>query len=299
MHVLVSGGTGLIGSHIIDELLASGTHRVACASRRVSRENRWGHRVEMRWGDVLDADSLDEATDGIDAVIHCVQFPNHPIENVKKGWTYIDIDGRGTERMVAAAKKNHVKRFVYLSGAGAGPEKTEPWFRAKMMAERAIQESGMEYVILRPSWIYGPEDRSLNKFLTFTKFLPFVPVLGNGKSKVQPISVFDVARVAAKAVDAREATNEIFELGGPQALTMDEIIHTALRVAGKRRFLFHQPATLMKLVASLLQILPNPPLTPAAIDFILMEEPVDPSKAEQLFGMKFVSLEEALKKYQD
>ena len=297
MRILVSGGTGLIGSHIIDELLAGGGHHVACLSRHVGRVHRWGDRVEMRWGDILDLDSLTAATDGIDAVVHCIQFPNHPIENPKKGWTYIDVDGHGTERMVAASAKSGVKRFVYLSGAGAGPEKTQPWFRAKMMAETAIQASGMQYVILRPSWIYGPEDRSLNKFLTFAKFLPFVPVIGNGKTRVQPVSVFAVARVAAKAVTLADATNQIFELGGPQALTMDEIIRMALKVAAKKRFLFHQPVRLMKLVASLMQILPTPPLTPAAIDFILMEEPVDPSRAEKVFGMKFVSLEEGLKKY--
>lgn len=297
MNILVTGGAGFIGSHIIDELLADGMHRVVCVSRHAQAKNQWGKRVEMRWGDVLDADSLEAASKGVDAVIHCVQFPNHPIENPRRGWTYIEIDGHGTERMVAAAKKNGVKRFVYLSGAGTSPGKPQPWFRAKVMAENAIRVSGMEFVILRPSWIYGPEDRSLNKFLSFAKLLPFVPVIGNGKTKVQPISVFDVAKVAAKAATRVEAIGRVFELGGPQSLTMDEIIRTALRAAGKHRFLLHQPAALMKFVAGLLQILPTPPLTPAAIDFILMEEPVDPSEAQKFFEMKFVPLEEGLSRY--
>ncbi len=297
MKVLVAGGTGFIGSRIIDQLLAEGIHQVACMSRRVTRENRWGHQVEMRWGNVEDADSLAEATAGMDVVIHCVQFPNHPMENPKRGWTYIEIDGHGTERMVAAARKNHVKRFVYFSGAGTAPDKPQPWFQAKMMAENAIRASGIEHVILRPSWIYGPEDRSLNKFLSFAKFLPFVPVIGNGKSKVQPISIFDVARVAALAVAKADVANQIFELGGPQTLTMDQIIKTALSVVSKKRFLFHQPVGLMKLAASLMSILPQPALTPSGIEFILMEEPVDPSKAEKVFGIKFMSLEEGLRKY--
>ncbi|MBZ5534950.1 MAG: complex I NDUFA9 subunit family protein [Acidobacteriia bacterium] len=297
MNILVAGSTGLIGSHIVEELLAEGGHRVCCMSRRGDTGNRWGERVEMRAGDITDSSSVERATQGINAVVHCVQFPNHPIENPRRGWTYLEVDGRGTERMVAAARKNGVRRFVYLSGAGASPEKTEPWFRAKAMAEKAIYSSGMEYVILRPSWIYGPEDRSLNKFLFFAKWLPFVPVIGNGKNKVQPISVFDVARVAAKAAIDPKATNRTFELGGPQELTMDAIIRTALKVAGRRRFLLHQPAALMKLLASFVQYLPGRPLTPAAIDFILMEERVDSNDAEKVFEMKFVSLEEGLRRY--
>jgi NADH dehydrogenase len=299
MHILVSGGTGFIGSHIIDKLMESGGHRVYCLSRSAASKSRWGQDVEMRQGDISDAGSLEHATIGMDAVVHCVQFPNHPVENPARGWTYLEVDGHGSERMVVAAKKNGVLRFIYLSGAGASAEKPQPWFRAKAMAESAILTSGMEYVILRPSWIYGPEDRSLNKFMLFSRFLPFVPVIGNGRMQVQPISVFDVATVAARAVTSREAGNRIFELGGPQALTMDEIIRTALRVAGKKRFLFHQPAALMKFIARLLEYLPTPPLTPAAIDFILQEELVDSSQAEQVFGMRFVSLEEGLRKYSE
>ena len=297
MNILVAGATGLIGSHIVEELLAQGGHRVCCMSRQSGSRNRWGERVQMRAGDIADPASLDRATQGIHTVVHCVQFPNHPIENPRRGWTYLEVDGHGTERMVTAAQKNGVKRFVYLSGAGVSPEKPQPWFRAKAMAEKAICSSGMEYVILRPSWIYGPEDRSLNKFLFFGKVFPLVPVVGNGKNKVQPISVFDVARVAAKAVTEPKATNRIFELGGPQALTMDEIIRTALKAAGKRRLLLHQPAALMKLLATFLQYLPGPPLTPAAIDFILMEEHVESSEAKKVFGMEFVSLEEGLRRY--
>lgn len=297
MRILVAGGTGLIGSHIIEELLASGGHRVCCLSRHGASKNRWGHQVEMRPGDITNTGSLERATQGIDAVVHAVQFPNHPMENPRRGWTYLEVDGRGTERMVNAAQKNGVKRFIYLSGAGTAPEKKQPWFQAKVMAENAIRSSGMEYVILRPSWIYGPEDRSLNKFLFFAKVLPIVPIIGNGKSKVQPISVFDVATVASKAITSPEATNRVFELGGPQALTMDEIIRTALKVAEKRRLLVHQPAGFMKLLASFMQFLPGPPLTPSAVDFILMEEVVDSREAEEVFGMKFVTLEEGLKRY--
>ena len=168
MKVLVTGGRGFIGSHIIDALV-KGQDEVFCLTRAPAAPHRWGDRVKMVAGDVTDEVSLKAATRGMDCVVHCVQFPNHPVENPRKGHTYISIDGMGTARLVWACVDNGVKRVVYLSGAGTSPVKIQPWFQAKVMAEERIRLSGMEYVILRPSWVYGPEDRSLNKFVTDAK----------------------------------------------------------------------------------------------------------------------------------
>jgi uncharacterized protein YbjT (DUF2867 family) len=296
MDVLVAGGTGFIGSHVVEELLRSGRHRVRVMTRDpASARPRAG--VDFVRGDVSDPASLASATRGVEVVVHAVQFPNHPVENPRRGWTYERVDGEGTEQMVAASVANGVRRFIYLSGAGAGPGRSEPWFRAKERAERAVTGSGMEYVVLRPSWIYGPEDRSLNKFIAFIKYLPVVPVIGAGRERIQPVSVFDVAKVVAVAVDSAEATNRILELGSREPLTMDEILRTVMKVLGTSRPLLHQPAWLVKIPASVIQYLPNAPLSPGAIDFITMEEPVDPGEAERLLGRPFTPLEEGLRAY--
>ncbi len=128
-----------------------------------------------------------------------------------------------------------MRRFVYLSGAGAGQGRPQPWFRAKDMAEAAIRATGLEYALLRPSWIYGPGDRSMNRFVFFCRYLPVVPVIGDGKTPVYPISVQDVARCVAEAARREDAKDKVFELGGPERLTMDEIIRTVQKVLGKRR----------------------------------------------------------------
>ena len=296
MDVLIAGGTGFIGSRVVDELRKVGRHRLVVMTRHPERgPAREG--VEYVGGDVADPTSLAEATRGIEAVVHCVQFPNHPVENPARGWTYEQVDGVGTERMVAACKGNGVGRFVYLSGAGVRPGRTEPWFRAKERAERAVVHSGMEYVIIRPSWVYGPDDRSMNKFVTFVKLLPVVPVIGSGRELVQPISVFDVATVVARAVDHPEATNQVFEVGSREPISMDGIMQTVMRVLGKQRRLVHQPAWLVKIPAALIQYLPNAPLSPGAVDFITMNERVDPSSAERVFGIQFTPLEAGLRAY--
>jgi uncharacterized protein YbjT (DUF2867 family) len=296
LNVLVAGGTGFIGSRVVDELLAKGGHRVLVMTRDPARA-RPKQGVEYVRGDVSDPTSLEASTRGVDVVVHAVQFPNHPVENPRKGWTYGQVDGAGTERMVAAAVKNGVKRFVYLSGAGVRPGRAEPWFRAKDRAERAVTSSGMEYVILQPSWIYGPDDRSMNKFVAFVKYLPVVPVIGSGQERVQALAVGDVGKVAAAAVDEPAATNRVFELGSSPPLTMDEVIRTLMRVLGKQKPLLHQPTWLVKIPASIIQYLPNAPLSPGAVDFITMDERVDPSDAEQVFGIQFRSLEAGLREY--
>lgn len=296
MRILVAGGTGFIGSWVVDELLARGGHEVAVMTRAPDRVPRRAG-VAYVAGDVSDAASLARATEGTEVVVHAVQFPNHPVENPRRGWTYEKIDAEGTERMVAAAKANGVRRFIYLSGAGVRPGRTEPWFVAKLRAEEAVRASGMEWVIIRPSWIYGPDDRSMNKFVQFVKLLPVVPVIGSGQEKIQPVSVFDVAKVLAAAVDTPEATNQVFELGVREPITMDEIIRTIMRVLGKRKPLLHQPAWLVKIPAAVIQYVPNAPLSPGAVDFITTEAAVDPSGAERVFGVRMTPLEEGLRAY--
>ena len=122
MKVLVTGGTGFIGSHVRDELL----RRPEMADGQVLRMTRdpKGKRDEdaratFVRGDVRDAASLYAAVEGVDAVVHCVQFPNHPVQNPSKGYTYMEIDAKGTERVVAASIKAGVRRIVYVSGAGS------------------------------------------------------------------------------------------------------------------------------------------------------------------------------------
>src|SRR5262249_32695477 len=116
MRVLVTGGSGFIGSATIDALrgLERG-HEVRCLTRDVDRPSPWGDAVRLVPGDVRDTVSLRRAVDGVDVVVHAVQFPNHPVENPRRGYTYAVIDGEGTARLVAACQAAGVRRIVYLS----------------------------------------------------------------------------------------------------------------------------------------------------------------------------------------
>jgi NADH dehydrogenase len=234
----------------------------------------------------------------VSAVVGAQQFPNSPIENPRKGYTFEKVDAEGTENLVRAALAAGVRRYVYLSGAGAAADAERHWFRAKCRAETAVRESGMAWTVLRPSWIYGPEDRSLNRFLRMSRFLPFVPLIGNpSRQKMQPVFVEDVARAVADSLEKPAAEGRTFEAGGPEVLSMADVVRTALEVAGRRRLLLAAPKGVMKAAAALLQYAPGRPLTPDAVEFITGDALGDPRELEEALGIKMRPLREGLATY--
>ena len=297
MRIVVTGGTGFIGREVVSQLLETPGACVRVTTRDPGRRDPWGGRVEQVQAFAGDPLSLGRAFTGAEVVVHAIQFPNHPVEDPKRGRTYLEVDGKGTEVAARVAKTLGVRRFVYLSGAGAGQGRPQPWFRAKDMAEAAVRESGMEHALLRPSWIYGAGDRSMSRFVAFARHLPAVPVIGDGTTPVYPVYVKDVARCVAEAARREDAKDKVLELGGPDRLTMDEIVRTVQRVLGRRRPLLHHPAPLMKLLVLPMALLPEPILSPGAIEFVLQEVELDPRPAMEYFGFPFRKLEDGLRDY--
>ena len=296
--ILVTGGTGLVGAAVVKELASRGKPVAVMSRHAASIEKRFPDLgIEAREGDVTQPDSLKEAFAGVEAVVNSVQFPNSPIENKRKGWTFEQIDYQGTVNQVAAAKEAGVARFVYVSGVGAAQDAAKHWFVSKWKAEEAVRTSGITHVIIQPTWVYGPEDVALNRFMGFAKWLPFVPTFGNGQQMMQPIFVDDLAKIIADALDKPDADDQTFETGGPERLSMDDVVRTALEVSGKKRPMLHQPAAAGKLMATLLQVLPGPPLTPDSIDFITNEAVADNTALERVFAPKLTPLREALATY--
>jgi uncharacterized protein YbjT (DUF2867 family) len=295
VRVVVAGGTGFIGREVVRRLAAGGHHQVVVASRNPRRPaGEAGDHVELALAFSGDHLSMSRAFARADAVVYAVQFPGHPVEQPARGWTYLDVDGRGTPVAVEAARRAGVRRFLYVSGVGAGRKRHEPWFRAKDMAEEAIRASGLEYVILRPSWVYGPGDRSLSRIIGFCRRLPFVPVIGNGTVPMWPLHVDDLAAAAAVALVDPEARELVLEAGGPDRLTMNGVVHAIQAALGRRRPVIHQPVRLMRLAARVMALSPNPILSPGAVAFLTQSVEMDPEPAMRRLGMRFRRLQDAL-----
>jgi len=295
--ILVAGGTGFVGSAVVRELLRRG-EKVAVLGRDAARARaRFGAGVDARAADVREAAGLASAFSAVDVVVNAVQFPNSPIENRRKGWTFEEVDLKGTKNQVDAAKQAGVRRFVYLSGVGAAPDAARHWFRFKWEAEQHLINSGLEWVVIRPTWVFGPDDSSLNRILGFGRFLPFIPTFGNGKQAMQPVFIDDVGRVTADCALKPEAANQLFELGGPDVMTMDEVFKAALAAMGRRRPILHQPVMAGKLIGRVAGALPSPPLTADSVEFITAAAVADNANLERVLNARLTPLKEALATY--
>ena len=295
--VAVAGGTGFVGGAIATELLRRG-HAIRVLSHRgESARGSLSDAIDLRRADVQTGDGLVEALRGADALMIALAFKNSPIEAPRKHQTFVEVDAEGTERLIAAAREAGVKRIVYLSGAGAAPDAPRHWFRAKWRAEEAVRGSGVTWTIIRPTWIFGPRDVSLNRFVGFARHLFSVPMTNTGSQLLAPVFIDDAANLAADSLIADAAANQTFELGGPDTLKMREIIGIALRVAGLRRPIVPGPTPLIKLAAIPLSWLPTPILTPDAVDFINQPATVDLAPLLERMPRRLTPLEEGLRTY--
>ncbi len=304
MKIVVAGGTGFLGRYLSRALLAD-DHEVAVLGRDPRKVERIPQLAGAKglYGDVTDPYSLKGLFDGYDAVAAAIQFPNYPMEVPRKGLTFDRYDRQGTQYLLAEAQRSGVERFFYISGAAVDPSSPQSWYRAKGRAEEIIKSSGMTYSILRPSWAYGPEDKALNKFVKIAKLSPVVPVptrvagLRPVGQRIQPVFVEDIGAATAKIFSTETAWNHLFEIGGPDIVTMPEVVRTMLDVMGKRRVLVPVPAPLMKIATAPLTLLPKPPLTPGGVDFAVQDGLVDNSALRSMLQIEPVPLRVGLSRY--
>ncbi len=295
--VAVAGGTGFVGGAIAAELRRRGDRVIVLSHRGEPARGVLPDDVEIRMADARTGQGLSAALRGVDDLVISLAFKNSPMESPSRHQTFAEVDADGTEHLVAAASEAGVGRVVYLSGAGAAPDAARHWFRAKWRAETAVRSSGLVWTIIRPTWIYGPRDVSLNRFLGFARRLPFVPMTNLGNQLLAPVFVDDVSRLVADSLSSPSASDQVFELGGPTELRMRDIIGGAMRVAGLRRPVLPGPTPLLKLVAWPLSYLPQPPLTPAAVDFINQPATVDNRPLLERMPRRLTPLAEGLASY--
>jgi uncharacterized protein YbjT (DUF2867 family) len=291
--VLVTGGTGFIGPKIVHALRAHerDVRALARSPERASRLAGWG--AEVVAGDVTDSASLTAALDGCTHVVHLVAIIRGRSADFER------VMEQGTRNLVAAAKAAGVERFVLMSALGTSDttKDTVPYFRAKWEMEHAVQESELEYVIFRPSFVFGRDGGALPTFIRQTRYSPVVTVIGPGLQRSQPIWVEDVAEYFARGVDHPKAANRTFELGGPDIVTWNELYLAIAHTLGKRRRLVHVPLGAARAGARLTQALPMAPLTADQVEMLAGPDIVvsDPA-AVDVFQLPLVPLDEQLRR---
>ena len=281
--ILVAGGTGFLGRAFARGLVGRGA-RVVVLSRDPESAAGLGLPVEYVRGDVRRPSTLRPAMRGIDTAVLSVQFPGYPVEAPARGRTFMEVDARGTAALVDAAVGAGVRKLVYVSGVGADPHAARAWYRAKGLAEASVRASGLAYGIIRPSWVYGPEDRSLNRFVALIRGIPFLfPQLGSGRGRLTPIHVDDLADLVCEAVMGAAGDGLTLEAGGPEEMTLDDVVRTAMRVLDRRKPILHLPIPLVKMGAAVLELLPGQLLSRDAVDFVTQDGVADSRVARDRF----------------
>jgi uncharacterized protein YbjT (DUF2867 family) len=293
MKVLVTGGTGFVGQAVVRALVDAG-HTVRVLERAPGKAARAGlEGVEAVQGDMADATSLRSAVDGQDAVVHLVAIITGKPEEFES------VMEQGTRDLVGAAKEAGVRRFVLISALGVTEETKDlvPYYRAKWDMERTVRESGLEHVIFRPSFVFGPGGAALQQFTRIAKLAPVTPIVGSGTQRLQPIWIEDVGAYFAAGLAQSEATNRTFEIGGPDVITWNEFWERLKRTLGIRRPSIHLPFGLMRAQAAVLEKLPKPPVTRDQLKMLAAgDSVVTNTDAVDTFNLPLVPLDEQLRR---
>jgi uncharacterized protein YbjT (DUF2867 family) len=289
--ILVTGGTGFVGPHVVHALRAEG-RPVRVLARKPERQEQlraWG--CEVVRGDMTDADGLPRAVAGCETVIHLVAILLGRAEAFER------VMVQGTRHLLAAAQQAGVRRFVLMSALGTGEDTKElsPYYRAKWEQEQDVQSSGIEHVIFRPSFAFGREGGILPIQIRLVRWSPATPIVS--RRRLQPIWVDDLAAFFVKAVSLPDAANRTFALGGPDQVTWAELHERIRAVLGKRRLAFVMPPGLMKAGAAVGELLP--PLKGARAGVAMLDyadNVADIRPAVETFGIEPIGLDEQLRR---
>ncbi|GGM56728.1 NADH dehydrogenase [Halarchaeum rubridurum] len=254
MKVLVTGGTGFIGTHLCRELDARG-HDVTALSRSPG-DAGLGDGIETATGDVTAYDSIAGAFEGQDAVVNLVALS--PLFKPRGGdEKHFAVHLEGTRNVVNAAEEHGVEALVQLSALGADPEGETAYIRAKGQAEDVVRESDLAWTIFRPSVVFGEG----GEFVSFTETLttPYVTALpGGGETRFQPIWVGDLVGMIADSLDG-EHDGETYEVGGPEVLSLADVAKAVYREKGQSLTVLSVPMALAGVGMSLADPLPFVP----------------------------------------
>jgi len=253
--VTVFGGSGFLGRNVV-RALCKRDYRVRVAVRRPELA---GHLQPLgRVGEIHAVQANVRYPASVEAAMRDAQVAINLVGILSEGGgqTFDAVQVKGAEAIAKAAAAVGA-RMVHVSAIGADENSLSSYSRAKAAGEAAVQAAVPSAIIMRPSLMFGPEDQFTNRFAALARMSPVLPLVGGGVNKLQPAYVGDVARAVADAVDGKAKAGAVYELGGPEVLTMREVMEIILAITERNRMLAPLPFGLARLQAMVLQFAPG------------------------------------------
>jgi NADH dehydrogenase len=264
--ITIFGGSGFLGRHVV-RALARRRYRIRVAVRRPDLA---GHlqplgtvgQINAVQANLRHPASVEAAARDADIVINLAG-----ILFARGRQTFEAVQAQGAETVARAAAAGGA-RMIHVSAIGADENSPSLYGRTKAQGEKAVLAAAPDATIFRPSVVFGPEDDFFNRFAGLARMAPTLPLIGGGTTRFQPVFVGDVAAAVAAAAAGRGRPGAIYELGGPEVFTFKQLMEYVLKVTQRKRLLLPLPFGAAKLMASFVQYLPKPPLTPDQVELL-------------------------------
>ena len=292
MKVFITGGTGFVGSAVLKQLVEAG-HEVRALVRPGS-EGKLAVQAgfEIVPGDATEPGTLEGALEGCGAVIHLVgiirEFPS-------RGITFERLHVEGTRNILAAAQAQGVTRYLHMSSNGSGPSGTTAYHGTKWAADQAVRGSDRAWTIFRPSLIFGKGGEFVTMLADLIRKMPVVPVIGDGRYRMQPVAVAQVAESFVRALEMPETVGQTYHLGGGESYSYDEILDLTGRAIGRSHVAkAHQPLFMVKPMVKLMEGSPSFPITLDQLEMLLQGNICDPTDWARTFGLQPITYAEGI-----
>ncbi len=265
--IAIFGAGGFIGKHLMRQLTKL-EYRIKVGTRNPYLKGYlkpMGNpgQIELIKTNIFNIQDIKEVLKNSDYVINLVGIL---YESKKQKFDQVHSDF--PLLLAKLCKEINIKNLIHISALGVKEKHTSKYMQSKLQGEKNIQENFQRSVILRPSVIFGPEDKFFNTFAGLSQFFPALPLIGGGKTKFAPIYVGDVCKAITKSLELQNTQSAIYELGGPENYTFKELMEILLKEIKKKRFLLNIPFNLAKFQSYFLQMMPKPLLTPDQVELL-------------------------------
>lgn len=292
--ILVTGAAGFIGRHLVERLLAENRPVRCLLAPEEAAQLPWEQAPEVIVGSILDEETLFHAVSGAHVVIHLAnaQWWGSPRDLER-------VELAGTRSLITAARAARVGRIITLSHLGASPAAAYPLLRYKGLVEDALRTSGLAYTVIRSGLVYGEDDAFINHIAMQLSVSPGVFLMpGRGEVVLHPIYIDDIVTAILRSLDVIDTVDNVIEVGGPEYITLEDLIRTVMRVTGIRRLIIGVPPYVLRWTTAItVRVMPRSLITPQWLDILAANRTARLGNVFQYFGIHPRRFEDTLLTY--